>query len=67
MVDQWCMVGSFKFDDTGAERFLPADYVFDYDSYKILTEHLLRPGKRVSLRPITYAELQTLLEKYNAA
>jgi DNA polymerase-3 subunit epsilon len=67
LVDQWCMVGSFKFDDTGAERFLPADYVFDYDSYKILTEHLLRPGKSARLRPITYTELQTLLEKYNAA
>jgi len=67
LVDQWCMVGSFKFDDTGAERFLPADYVFDYDSYKILMEHLLRPGKSARLRPITYAELQILLEKYNAA
>jgi len=67
LVDQWCMVGSFKFDGTGAERFLPADYVFDYDSYKILTEHLLRPGKGAKLRPITYTELQVLLEKYNAA
>ena len=67
LIDQWCIVGSFRFDDTGAERFLPADYVFDYDSYKILTQFLLSPRKPARLKPITYAELHNLLEKFNAA
>ena len=67
LIDQWCIVGSFRFDDTGTERFLPADYVFDYDSYKILTQHLLSQRKATRLRSITYAELQGLLEKHNAA
>jgi hypothetical protein len=67
LVDQWCIVGSFRFDDTGAERFLPADYLFDYDSYKILTQFLLNARKPPRLRPITYAELHSLLEKHNAA
>ncbi len=67
LIDQWCIVGSFRFDDTGAERFVPADYVFDYDSYKILTHYLLNPRNPEKLRAITYAELHSLLEKFNAA
>ena len=67
LVDQWCIMGSIRFDNTGAERFLPADYVFDYDSYKILTQFLLGPRRRARLRQITYAELQSLLEKFSAA
>lgn len=67
LIDQWCIIGSFKFDDTGAERFLPADHLFDYDSYRILTQHLFSPRKSARLKPITYAELKSLLEKHNAA
>ncbi len=67
LIDQWCIVGSFRFDDTGTERFLPADYVFDYDNYKILTQFLLGPRTRARLRPVTHAELRSLLEKFNAA
>ncbi len=67
LIDQWCIIGSFKFDDAGAEVFLPADQVFDYNSYKILTQYLLSPRKSAGLRPITYSELQSLLAKHNAA
>jgi DNA polymerase III subunit epsilon len=67
LIDQWCIVGSFRFDDTGTERFLPAHYVFDYDRYKILTQFLLGPKTHARLRPITYDEFHSLLEKFNAA
>jgi hypothetical protein len=46
---------------------VPANYVFDYDSYKILTQFLLDPRKHARLRPITYDEFHSLLEKFNAA
>ena len=67
LIDRWCIIGSFKFDGAGAEIFQPADHVFDYDSYKILTQYLLSPRKSARLRPITYPELQSLLAKHNAA
>ncbi len=67
LIDQWCIVGSFRFDDTGTETFLPGDHAFDYDTYKILTQFLLGPRTHAKLKPITYAEFHGLLEKFNAA
>jgi DNA polymerase-3 subunit epsilon len=67
LIDQWCIVGSYKFDETGAEEFLPADYIFDYDSYKILVQFLLSPKKPARLKQLTYSDLHGLLEKVNSA
>lgn len=67
LIDQWCVLGSFKFDEAGAERFLPADYVFDYDSYKILVRFLLGPKKHARLKQLTYADLRNLLDRFGSA
>jgi DNA polymerase-3 subunit epsilon len=67
LIDQWCIVGSCKFDETGAEKFLPAGYIFDYDSYKILVQFLLSPKKPAPLKQLTYSDLRGLLEKFNSA
>ena len=40
LIDKWCYLGSLKSEN---ESFadLKRDYSFDYDTYKILTRHLL--------------------------
>lgn len=63
LIDQWCIMGSFKFDDTGAEQFKRAAHAFDYDSYKILAEHLLNPRKNIRLRSVASTELQNILQQ----
>jgi len=64
VIDRWCLVCSFKFDETGAERLLPAKYVFDYDSYKILARFLVGSPHQSRLRQISQAELEQLLNRF---
>lgn len=67
VIDRWCLVCSFKFDQAGAERLLPARYVFDYDSYRILSGFLVGPSRRSRLKQITHAELEQLLDRFASA
>jgi DNA polymerase III subunit epsilon len=64
VIDRWCLVCSFKFDETGAEKLLPAKYVFDYDSYKILSRFLVGSPHRSRLKQISHAELEQLLNRF---
>jgi DNA polymerase-3 subunit epsilon len=46
IIDDWRLIESYTYDEAGNSEFLPAHYSFDYDSYKILSSHLLKAKKR---------------------
>lgn len=62
IVDQWCLIACFRFDETGRRRLFRSEYAFDYDWYNILVDHLLKSRKRVRLRQLTPEELNVVLE-----
>jgi len=50
IIDNWRLVKSFKYDESGEQEFLPQESVFDHDSYKILSRHILH-AKRNAIKP----------------
>ncbi len=62
VVDQWCLIGYFRFDETGKQRLFRSDYVFDYDWYRILVDYLLKSRKRIRLKHLSPEETGGLLD-----
>jgi DNA polymerase III subunit epsilon len=62
LIDKWCLAGAFTFEEDGRKPFLPKDYVFDYDSYRIIVNYILKAGKGLCVKEITEGELRSLLE-----
>jgi DNA polymerase III subunit epsilon len=62
IIDNWCLLAAFRFDDFGTRKTLHRDYVFDYDAYKVMAQHLLQRGKNFALKELTEAELKGILE-----
>jgi DNA polymerase-3 subunit epsilon len=49
-VDNWCLIGTARTAE-GMERMDPAPAVrFDFDTYKILLNYIMKPSNRKSLR-----------------
>jgi DNA polymerase III subunit epsilon len=65
LIDQWCFVNSSRFDDYGQLRLFDAEYVFDYDSYKILSRYLLTPKGAIRLKTITSSEMRYILDHFS--
>jgi DNA polymerase-3 subunit epsilon len=62
VVDNWCLIGCFRFDETGSKRcLLKGGHTFDYDGYKILKDYLLKSRKQVNLKQLTTAEVVGIL------
>ena len=62
IIDKWCLLASYEFDDEGSRRTFKSGYAFDYDTYKILLHHLGRPGSASSVREITSREMERILD-----
>ena len=55
-VDQWVLMGSFKYDETGTHEFLDPGNSFDYDLYKILVRFILHPSNKRSIKTVSKKE-----------
>jgi len=62
IIDNWCLLAIFSFDEFSKRRILRRDYIFDYDAYKIMTGFLLKPEKRFTLKELSRNELREILE-----
>lgn len=62
VIDNWCLIDSYGFDESTRKRLLHVDYAFDYDTYKIIADYLYNESKRpVSFREIEMADLESIL------
>jgi DNA polymerase-3 subunit epsilon len=59
VVNDWRLISSIDYDEVGKREFLPANYKFDYDAYKILVRHM---AIKKGIRPISKPELSRLLD-----
>lgn len=64
IVDNWCLIGCFRFTKTGMQRcLLQSAYRFDYDGYKILKDYLLKSRKHAKVRRLSTEEVARLFEE----
>jgi DNA polymerase-3 subunit epsilon len=64
IVDNWCLLGCFRFEEGGTRRcLLEGGDIFDYDGYKILRDYLIKSRKRIHLKQLTVAEAASILEE----
>ncbi|OPY72703.1 MAG: Excinuclease cho [Syntrophorhabdus sp. PtaU1.Bin050] len=62
VVDKWCLINWFRFDEAGTRTLFQSNYTFDYDGYKILVDYLIKSRKKARLRLLTGEELASLQE-----
>lgn len=64
IVDNWCLLGCFRFEEGGTKRcLLEGGDIFDYDGYKILRDYLIKSRKRIHLKQLTVDEAASILEE----
>ena len=62
-IDNWCVTGAFKYDETGYSPFLKSSNIFDYDIYKIILRYLRNKQHAHTIRTLTpkeYKEQHTI-------
>ena len=62
VVDQWCLLYSFRYSLERYELRIRGRHRFDYDSYKILCGYLLEESHQGTVRPLTREDLGRMLE-----
>jgi DNA polymerase-3 subunit epsilon len=60
LIDNWCLVASFRSVSDGFEKSVYVQHRFDYDSYKILFSHMMDPKNHESIRPYSKKEFAML-------
>jgi DNA polymerase-3 subunit epsilon len=60
LIDNWCLVTSFKSVGEESEKSARVQHRFDYDSYKILLSYVMDPQNHESIRPYSRREFDRL-------
>jgi len=63
-IDNWALLGAYRYEDESFEPLLIPQGSFDYDTYKILSRFLRKPQNRRSVESLTKRELERLIAKY---
>ena len=60
VVDQWCVVASLSSEPDSDPDIRFQEKMFDIDTYKILRSFLAAKVQKLSIRPISYSQLESL-------
>jgi DNA polymerase-3 subunit epsilon len=63
LVDNWCLVSSFKYTEFGMQEYIVGSHRFDYDSYKILSRYVLNDSHRRNIRHLGREQFEELLAR----
>ena len=55
------LLASFEFDEHGTRERIRSGFAFDYDTYKILLHHLMKPHPFSRIREISRQEMECIL------
>jgi DNA polymerase-3 subunit epsilon len=61
VVDNWCLLASFRYSEFGLQPHLVGPRRFDYDSYKILSRYVMDDSHRRNIRSLKKEQLEILL------
>ena len=56
LIDNWRVLAALHFEDGEWQEFIPTDFRFDYDVYKIFARELLRKRPRLTVRELSSRE-----------
>ncbi len=66
LVDQWCLVSSFRYSDHGYQLKISGPHRFDYDAYKILSRYVLNRANATKIKLLSRDEMRSLVgEEYD--
>ena len=60
LIDNWCLVGSFRSSGETIEQTAEAHHRFDYDSYKILYAYMTDPQNEPTIRTVARREFEKM-------
>jgi DNA polymerase III subunit epsilon len=63
LLDRWCLLGSYRYDEAGCEDFFQGDHIFDYDAYKILVNFLR--DRQECVRPLTDDQAEEIVKRFS--
>lgn len=63
VIDNWCLVASFRHSNGNREDFLRTSHRFDYDTYKLLYGYMTKEANKKSIRELGKKELEELVER----
>ena len=63
LIDNWCLIASFRASGETFEKSTHGQHRFDYDSYKILYGYLTDPGRQASITPLSRQAFEDLRRK----
>jgi DNA polymerase-3 subunit epsilon len=63
LVDNWCLVSSYKYSDLGFQLHIPGSHRFDYDGYKIISRYLTSGAHHRNVRHVGRQEFEQLMER----
>lgn len=58
VIDNWCLVASFRQSNGSRKKFLPTNHRFDYDTYKLLYAYLMNEANKKSIRGLERKEVE---------
>lgn len=62
-IDNWCLRGSYTYDNGTMQQFLPMDASFSYDTYKILARYILNNANHHTIRELSQSEFHSALQQ----
>ncbi len=63
LVDQWCLLSSFRYTGFGHGPFIQGTHTFDYDSYKVIFKYLHDRRNRKNVKQVSRRELAEYLRQ----
>lgn len=66
LVDNWCLMATYKFTEMGQTELFEGIKRFDYDAYKILARYVLEPRNRRTIKQIPLNQLYSAADNYDS-
>lgn len=64
LIDNWCLLSSFTFNEFGQTELFKGTPRFDYDSYKIILRYISNPQNRPTIKHVPLNQLYGAADNY---
>ncbi len=64
VIDNWCLLSSFTFNECGQTELFKGTPRFDYDSYKIILRYISNPRNRRTIKQVPLNQLYGAADNY---
>lgn len=64
LIDNWCLLASYRFTEQGQTDLFKSVHRFDYDAYKIILRYLSNPNNRRKIKRVPLKELYGAADDY---